>query len=596
MNKAEISRIINRISYLHLTAQTDAAGEAVFRVPQRPYRIRADYLGQQYWSADTTWEAATIGIDHGIATVEVTRTGIPVDNVKVYVFTSEGTYLNMNGTTDAQGLVAFALPAGAYRFRADYQGGQYWGEALDLVAHQDNPVHISTGGGSVVLTVGQDDEIPLVGVRAYVFSEAGTYLGEYANTDNNGQAGFALADGTYKVRVDYLGYQYWTEPFTVPDDTDITMTIEHRLVRVNALTEYSGNRSPLEGVPVYLFTPSDSYQNITVTTDSNGQAFFTLPYQAYKLRLDYLGQQYMGEPFTSNEVTAIIDEGRARIHLGNAAEAVPVYVFSEAGSYLGITGLTGADGTVQFQLPAGFYRFRADYQGDQLWASHEVLAHTVTDIPLHTGGDTLAVTVRAGEATVLAGVTCALFDASGTSLDQQAVTDANGMVSFTVADGAYQVRVEYLGAQYWSDHIEVPATTTATVMIEHEEVTVTVLEEGFESEEGIPGVACALFTESGIDTGIRATTDENGEAHLLVPNQRYRVRADYQGSPYWSALFSWEDVSLVIPHGELVLYVLTDDELAVPDVPVSLFTATGSSVGLSARTDETGRASFSVPE
>jgi hypothetical protein len=49
---------------------------------------------------------------------------------------------------------------------------------------------------------------PLADVPVYVFTAGGAYLGMTAHTDGQGQVSFDLADGSYKFRADYRGYQF----------------------------------------------------------------------------------------------------------------------------------------------------------------------------------------------------------------------------------------------------------------------------------------------------------------------------------------------------------------------------------------------------
>ena len=56
----------------------------------------------------------------------------------------------MSGTTDVNGKVPFTLPAGVYKFRADYQSNRYWSGEETLIAGQVNPVTLSTDRKSVV--------------------------------------------------------------------------------------------------------------------------------------------------------------------------------------------------------------------------------------------------------------------------------------------------------------------------------------------------------------------------------------------------------------------------------------------------------------
>ncbi len=66
-----------------------------------------------------------------------------------------------------------------------------------------------------------------------------------------------------------------------------------------------------------------------------------------------------------------VSDGIAEITLESGGAPVanmPIYVFSAAGSYLGLTRTTDAAGQVRFRLPEGSYKFRADYQNS--WTAH----------------------------------------------------------------------------------------------------------------------------------------------------------------------------------------------------------------------------------
>jgi hypothetical protein len=71
---------------------------------------------------------------------------------------------------------------------------------------------------------------------------------------------------------------------------------------------------------------------------------------------------------------------------GQDVPSVPVYVFNSANSYLGISGTTDVTGAVEFRLPAGSYKFRADYQGGQYWATATINQDVVNTVELSTGG------------------------------------------------------------------------------------------------------------------------------------------------------------------------------------------------------------------
>ena len=85
-----------------------------------------------------------------------------------------------------------------------------------------NAVLIDAGGGSLRMTVQKDDELPMPGLKAYLFNAAGTYLGRSATTDAFGQVEFSVPEDVFKLRVDYRGYQFWSEEILVVEDTRIS--------------------------------------------------------------------------------------------------------------------------------------------------------------------------------------------------------------------------------------------------------------------------------------------------------------------------------------------------------------------------------------
>jgi RHS repeat-associated protein len=100
-----------------------------------------------------------------------------------------------------------------------------------------------------------------------------------------GKVTFTVPDQRYKVRVDYLGGQYWSEPFQWQDRE---VVIDEGLVDLHV----TWNGVEVNGAPVYLFTDTGTYLSRSVTTDPQGHAQFQVPVKAYKFRIDYNGQQY----------------------------------------------------------------------------------------------------------------------------------------------------------------------------------------------------------------------------------------------------------------------------------------------------------------
>ena len=341
-----------------------------FNLPAKAYKVRVDYRSQQFWSSEFTQQDADVDIPMAGALITVTGAGQALPGVTVYAYTGANAYLSLNQAIDAEGRVNFRLPAGSYKFRADYQGSQYWTEETALVADQTNAVEISTGGGAFTLTVKKNAADPLAGVPCYVFSETGVYLGQSGTTDAAGGVEFNLADGNYQYRVDHLGYQFWTPVYTIPDTLADDFVVLHQNITVTVESLYQ-TRERLDGVRVYLFTGSSAYMNQYQTTDLDGQAVFSLPDRQYKVRVDYLGYQFWSDVFQSTNSTVTIDHGLARIHTrrsGVDLAGARVYLFTGAGSYLGWFEDTDDFGLAEFLLPDLSYKFRADENGDQVWS------------------------------------------------------------------------------------------------------------------------------------------------------------------------------------------------------------------------------------
>lgn len=584
-------------SYLGINDITDASGQVTFNLPAQEYKVRADYLSQQFWSDVFIQQSTTITIPECRAEVLVTRLNNPLDGVPTYVFSESGTYLSLNGSSDADGNVSYRLPAGTYNFRGDYLGSQCFSGNTVLVADQANPVEISTGGGNFTLTVEKGLGEPMESIKCYLFTETGSYLGHTTTTNGQGEALFELADGSYKIRTDYLGNQFWTPVFTVPDTGALAHTIAHSDVDITVENQNGAVSEAIEGVKVYLFTASGSYQGINSTTDAQGQVTFNLPATDYKVRADYLSGQYWSDVFSQADQTITVSEGTASITVssgGTDLEGVKVYVFTASGSYLGINGTTDVNGLVEFVLPAGDYKFRADYQGSQYWATETVTADQVNIIDLKTGGGTFVLTVQKAAEMPMVDVPVYAFTPAGSYLGINARTDAAGQVSFNMSEGSYMFRADYLGYQFWSDLCVVSEMLSDTLNIAHADVIVSVNEVYGVDSDPLEGINVYLFTESGSYQGQNAQTDASGQVVFNLPDKAYKVRADYLGGQHWSDVFTSDDTSVDIAHGYANLHV-TDTVSDVVDAPVYLFTEAGSYLGRMQRTDTGGLTSFLLP-
>jgi hypothetical protein len=357
-------------SYVNLKSVTDADGYVTFNLPDQSFKVRADYRNQNFWSEDFNWQDSVVDIAMADAQVTVNGAGQVLPGVAVYAFSASGAYLNLNQTSDANGQVRFRLPAGSYKLRADYQGSRYWTDETQLTADLTNAIEISTGGGRFDLTVMKNANEPLAGVRCYVFSAEGAYLGMSDVTDADGRITFSLADGNYKYRVDHLGYKFWTDVYSVPDTLADHFAVPHQDILITVESLYQ-NRERLEGVRVYLFNASGGYMGLNQITDADGQVVFSLPDQPYVIRADYLGYRFWSDEFQSTDTLITIDHGLVHIYAnrsGTGLSGAKVYLFNAAGAYLGWQEATDDLGETNILLPDRVYRFRVNADNDQVWS------------------------------------------------------------------------------------------------------------------------------------------------------------------------------------------------------------------------------------
>ncbi len=617
-------------TYTNFSAATGADGEAIFTLPAGSYRFRADYNGTQFWSDmqnDCTLPGCrqdSVRVTSPVSVTVQDTDGAPKSGLKVYAFDGT-TYTGYNKTTDTSGQVAFTLPEGSYRFRADYNGTQFWSDSQN---HCSVPGCTSAGvtvTKPVTVTVQDAGGAPQSGIKVYAF-DGTTYTGYNKTTDANGLALFTLPQGNYRFRADFDGAQYWSgdaNHCTLPGCTAVTVTVGSIVIpptisiptitpsatptatntptptgtptssptdtpsatptasetatpeadtatpaasggglRLAALarsqvqadptgtevlvTVQDTEGAPKQGLKVYTFTGT-TYTGLSATTNANGQAIFDLPDGDYRFRADLNGTQFWSE--TSNNcsvpgctaatvtvtvpVTVTVQDTD-----GTPKAGLPVYAFNGT-SYTGYHGTTDADGQAVFTLPPGDYRFQADFNGTQFWSS--------------VGDDCTLPSCQSATVTVTKPLTLTVQDTDGApkqslhvyAFDGSAytgynsTTDADGQVVFTLPQGDYRFRADLNGTQFWSgeaNHCTLPGCESAAITVT---IPVMVTVQSY-SGQPYSNLKVYAFTLSGTGagdtyTGYNGTTDANGQTLFTLPQGDYRFRADYDGVQFWSS-------------------------------------------------------------
>jgi hypothetical protein len=225
----------------------------VFNLPENTYLIRANYLGREYWTDAFTAMDAEITIPEGIASVTVTQGAELLENVNVYVFSTADAYLGLSAATDVDGQVAFRLPAGTYKFRADHMNSQFWATAA-VAGNATNDIALSTGGGSFALTVQKEKHGGTGRCIRYTCSALRALSGPHGHHGCHGQVSFTMADGDYRFRADYWATSSGHRITRFPITSQMCLAIAHQDVTVTVNEKFGvRHHRPREhpGVSIY---------------------------------------------------------------------------------------------------------------------------------------------------------------------------------------------------------------------------------------------------------------------------------------------------------------------------------------------------------
>jgi len=507
---------------------TDENGQVQLNLPDESYRFRAEFNGAYYWSGTenhcTVPEclSATVNVILPVVVTVLDVAESPQAGLTVSAFDGE-TDTGLSAVTDEDGRAFIAnLQAGDYRFKTTYNAVEYWSDVQDhcaipectgasitvgsmgflpstifasvkpttalhpVYALGQSPRPLLAPPNDVTVTVLNTAEEPQEGLTVYAF-DGETYTGFSGITDSAGEVLFTLPDGNYHFSADLNGTAFWSAAENhceVPgcDTADIVVTIPMTVTVANT------DEAPQEGLEVQVFD-GETFTGFSGITDASGEVNLTLPIGAYRFRTVVNGTYFWSH--TENhcempgcESAAITVTKPVTVTVKDtdetSKEGVDVFAF-DGETFTGYQGVTDANGEVQFTLPQGFYRFRADLSGTQFWSGEEnhcTIPSCEEDVNLITVTKPILVTVLDENADPYAGFEVYAFDGFAPT-GHHVLTDENGQAMLTLPFGEYRFAADIRGTLFWSweeNHCGVPGCEFVSVSIpggyEYEEVTI----------------------------------------------------------------------------------------------------------------------------
>jgi len=267
------------------------------------YRLRIDWLGQYiYTDAFAHSDSTTkyVDIEGGRLVILVTAGGEPLPNrvlTRLYNvdYSSAGRYDYLNSTGYAEYGV---ILNGTYRLRIDWLGQYIFTDVFIHANSSMKTVNIAGGSLTVLVTAGGQPLPNRVLTRLYNpdNSSAGRY--DYLNATGHAEYGVIL-NGSYRLRIDWLGQYVFTETFDHVDSTLKTVDIGGGSLIV--LVQASGEPLP-NRVLTRLYNPNNSSAGRYDYLNATGHAEYGVILNGtFRLRIDWLGSYYWTQTFVHDD-------------------------------------------------------------------------------------------------------------------------------------------------------------------------------------------------------------------------------------------------------------------------------------------------------
>jgi hypothetical protein len=521
----------------------------------------------------------------------------------VNAYSFSGLNLKLSSISDESSFAEFLLPAGEYRFLyTDPQGNEVWSETVS--AGTSSAAWIDTLSNYFKVTLLEQGQTKGSDFRVNVYSEDGKYLGMKSNTDVNSSVFFPLEDGVYRFHFGDGINDWFTIPFSVPENMAAVIELTDGLFEV----ALSVNGHPVgAGYDLLLRNENNESMGVHRKTDNNGVVRFVLDDGKYKLSTLSNGMEYFSDVFSvpaQSHVQMNIEETHGQVTLSLKSGSlflgagVRVDAYHVDKTYAGVHSKTDAASNANFLLPVGDYIFHYS-DGNRDWFSSSVAVSGTVSVEMDLKNCNLVnLTLTQNGKLMGAGYRVNIYSPDGNYSGINANTDDSSVAWFELPEGSYKLHYSDGVTSWYTDEFTVPGVTEHFLDIPSITDVSVVLKNGDQLLG--EGYRINVYTQDGKYTGIKSHTDAQSKALFKLPSGDYKLHYGDGSQNYYTDVFSLpgNQSTFVIDlkeDGPLNVELLFGGLPMGEDLRINLYTEDKVYTGFKSVTDKNSRAYFDVP-
>jgi formylglycine-generating enzyme required for sulfatase activity len=431
------------------------------------------------------------------------------------------------------------------------------------------------------VTVVQDGVV-LAGKTVYAYDEEGKYLRQAKKTGENGEALFSLGKNTYKFAYTHQGKKWWsTSSISGGGVTDIQVP-QDTVVSVKYGDKYLGGKT------VYCFDSENVYQKYAQRTGESGQALFSFESGEYKYRFSFNGRYFWSGLVGAKSSAEITVPATTTVKLevaGGALEGQQIYAYDSDGNYLKYARKTDINGVARFNLLAGTYTFKYNYNGKYWWSNPVAIGEDASiSVP---GGTSVLLTNQSGEP--VSGQNIYVYNSNDEYLKYSRKTNDNGIAIFSLNDGNYKFRYNFNGKYWWSKVVASGGQAKITVP---GMTNVSLVHQGGYS---IESQNIYVYNEAGEYQKYSRKTSNEGIASFTLPSGNYKFRYNFNGRYFWTDVVASGQTGTITVPVDTSISLISSSAPNVNQV-IYVYDVDGNYLKHSRKTNEQGLAKFNLED